>query len=148
MAEHRLLLFHLHTNERINIVYRQGESYVPARSIASIIFCAITAPVTSSISIRVFSICSVISPSPSVTRRGDRYRVRLSHSVEQRISPRTTVGVAKHSQHMLGEAIDIRMPGVSTARLRDAALTLHRGGVGYYPQSQFVHVDLGPVRRW
>jgi uncharacterized protein YcbK (DUF882 family) len=47
-----------------------------------------------------------------------------------------------------GEAIDIRIPGVSTARLRDAALDLHRGGVGYYPQSQFVHVDLGSVRRW
>jgi uncharacterized protein YcbK (DUF882 family) len=56
--------------------------------------------------------------------------------------------VAEHSQHMLGEAIDIRIPGVPTARLRDAALSLHRGGVGYYPQSGFVHVDLGRVRGW
>ena len=45
-------------------------------------------------------------------------------------------------------AIDIRIPGVKTSRLRDAALELHRGGVGYYAQSDFVHVDVGRVRRW
>ena len=55
-------------------------------------------------------------------------------------------GVAEHSQHMVAKAIDIRVPGVSTARLRDAALALEAGGVGYYPVSQFVHVDVGPVR--
>jgi uncharacterized protein YcbK (DUF882 family) len=49
---------------------------------------------------------------------------------------------------MLAKAIDIRVPGVSTERLRDAALSLHEGGVGYYPKSQFVHVDVGPVRQW
>ena len=56
--------------------------------------------------------------------------------------------VALHSLHMQAMAIDIRVPGVSTARLRDAALALHRGGVGYYPHSHFVHVDVGRVRRW
>jgi uncharacterized protein YcbK (DUF882 family) len=60
----------------------------------------------------------------------------------------TTQGVASHSLHMQGEAIDIRMPGVSTSKLRDVALTLHRGGVGYYPESRFVHVDVGRIRRW
>jgi uncharacterized protein YcbK (DUF882 family) len=57
-------------------------------------------------------------------------------------------GVAEHSQHMQAKAIDIRVPGVSTARLRDTALSLHEGGVGYYPISKFVHVDVGPVREW
>lgn len=56
--------------------------------------------------------------------------------------------VAVHSLHMQAMAIDIRVEGVSTARLRDAALALHRGGVGYYPHSAFVHVDVGRVRRW
>ncbi|MGH9726921.1 MAG: YcbK family protein, partial [Candidatus Acidiferrales bacterium] len=51
-------------------------------------------------------------------------------------------------QHMEGHAIDIRVPGVSTAHLRNAALSLHEGGVGYYPVSHFVHVDVGPVRQW
>jgi uncharacterized protein YcbK (DUF882 family) len=49
---------------------------------------------------------------------------------------------------MLAKAIDIRVPGVSTRRLDQAALSLHAGGVGYYPTSQFVHVDVGPVRQW
>jgi uncharacterized protein YcbK (DUF882 family) len=57
-------------------------------------------------------------------------------------------GVARDSLHMQAMAIDIRMPGVPTARLRDAALALHRGGVGYYAASDFVHVDVGRVRRW
>jgi uncharacterized protein YcbK (DUF882 family) len=49
---------------------------------------------------------------------------------------------------MEAEAIDIRVPGVTTRELQSAALALHRGGVGYYGRSKFVHVDVGPVRRW
>lgn len=56
--------------------------------------------------------------------------------------------VAKRSQHMLGKAIDVRLTDVQTATLRDAAISLRRGGVGYYPQSNFIHLDTGRVRRW
>ena len=57
-------------------------------------------------------------------------------------------GVAKKSQHLLGKAIDVRLEGVRTAELRDAAIALERGGVGYYEGSDFVHMDTGRVRRW
>jgi uncharacterized protein YcbK (DUF882 family) len=57
-------------------------------------------------------------------------------------------GVAEHSQHTIGKAIDVRVEGVDLARLRDAALALGAGGVGYYPISNFVHVDTGRVRQW
>ena len=57
-------------------------------------------------------------------------------------------GVAKKSQHLLGKAIDVRLAGISTAELRDAAIRLQRGGVGYYEASDFVHMDTGRVRRW
>jgi uncharacterized protein YcbK (DUF882 family) len=57
-------------------------------------------------------------------------------------------GVARHSLHMEAMAIDVRVPGVKTSTLRDGALALHRGGVGYYASSEFVHVDVGRVRRW
>ena len=57
-------------------------------------------------------------------------------------------GVAAHSLHMVGQAIDIRLPDVPLKSLREAALTLHGGGVGYYPKSNFVHVDTGRVRFW
>lgn len=57
-------------------------------------------------------------------------------------------GVAKNSLHMVGQAIDLRLPGYSTRRLRDVAIDLRAGGVGYYPKSDFVHVDSGKVRHW
>lgn len=57
-------------------------------------------------------------------------------------------GVARRSLHMDGRAIDIRIAGVALADLRDAALSLRLGGVGYYPREQFVHVDTGRVRSW
>jgi uncharacterized protein YcbK (DUF882 family) len=57
-------------------------------------------------------------------------------------------GVATRSLHMDGRAIDIRIRGVDTARLRDAALGMSAGGVGYYQASDFIHVDTGRVRRW
>ncbi|HVY86826.1 MAG TPA: DUF882 domain-containing protein [Caulobacterales bacterium] len=57
-------------------------------------------------------------------------------------------GVATHSLHMEGKAIDIRVRGVELTHLRDTALQMSRGGVGYYQASDFVHVDTGRVRRW
>jgi uncharacterized protein YcbK (DUF882 family) len=57
-------------------------------------------------------------------------------------------GVASHSQHMLGKASDVRIEGVQLVNLHKAALSLGAGGVGYYPVSNFVHVDVGPVRQW
>lgn len=57
-------------------------------------------------------------------------------------------GVAKRSLHMQGRAVDLRVEGIATAELRDAARALRAGGVGYYPRSGFVHVDTGRVRYW
>jgi len=57
-------------------------------------------------------------------------------------------GVARRSYHMQGLATDIRMSGVSLRKLQMQALFMSRGGVGFYPSSDFVHVDVGPVRRW
>jgi uncharacterized protein YcbK (DUF882 family) len=57
-------------------------------------------------------------------------------------------GVASRSLHLEGRALDLRMPGVPLATLRDAALELRAGGVGFYPTSNFVHIDTGRVRRW
>lgn len=57
-------------------------------------------------------------------------------------------GVAKDSLHTHGRAIDVRLPGIRLADLRQAALGLRAGGVGYYPSSNFIHLDTGRVRRW
>ncbi len=59
-----------------------------------------------------------------------------------------TTNAAEHSQHIEANALDIRVPGIPAVQLRDAALSLGAGGVGYYPKGQFVHVDTGPQRKW
>jgi len=59
-----------------------------------------------------------------------------------------TTNAAEHSQHIEANALDLRVPGVPAVELRDAALSLHAGGVGYYPKGQFIHVDTGPDRKW
>lgn len=70
-------------------------------------------------------------------------------------SPRTnaalrkiTTGVAPNSLHMEGRAVDIRIPGCMTSALRKLAVKLKSGGVGYYPKSDFIHLDTGPVKVW
>ena len=60
----------------------------------------------------------------------------------------THEGVAAHSFHTNGKAADIRVPGRRLAAVRQVAMSLRAGGVGYYPHSNFVHVDVGPVRHW
>jgi uncharacterized protein YcbK (DUF882 family) len=87
-------------------------------------------------------------------------RIRLESSAAVQVisgyrSPATNAtlhansqGVATRSLHMEGRATDLRITGVDLPRLRDAAWSLQGGGVGFYPRSQFVHVDVGRVRRW
>ncbi len=61
---------------------------------------------------------------------------------------RTHEGVAKNSFHIKGQAVDINVPNVSLKKLKDIAMGMGKGGVGYYPSSNFLHVDVGPVRSW
>ncbi len=61
---------------------------------------------------------------------------------------RSSSGVAKRSYHMLGKAIDVRMPGFDSSQLQKAAISLKGGGVGYYARSNFIHLDVGRVRHW
>ena len=80
---------------------------------------------------------------------------RAFHVISAYRSPKTNEmlrqssnGVAEHSMHMLGKAIDVRLESFPTDRLADVARSLRRGGVGYYRASDFVHVDTGRVRYW
>ena len=63
---------------------------------------------------------------------------------------RRSRGVAKHSQHMVGKAMDFYLPDTPTARIREAGMRMQRGGVGFYPgaHTPFVHLDAGSVRSW
>lgn len=72
------------------------------------------------------------------------YRTPKTNALLRRIRR----GVARNSLHMYGKAVDIRVPGFSSKQIRTAAMELERGGVGYYPSSHFVHVDVGDIRYW
>lgn len=147
--EHRLRLFHTHTGERIDIVYRRGDTYLPD-AIAKLDFL-----------LRDFRTGDVRHFDPrlydtleDLTASVGRLDAEIDIICGYR-SPWTneflrshTSGVAKNSLHLQAEAIDLRIPGVDTLKLRRAALNLHRGGVGYYPHSDFIHVDTGRVRQW
>ena len=145
----RLKLYHTHTQERIDVVYRVGDAYIPSAidQLDEFLRDHRTGDVTQ-LDHRVFDLLHDLAAAAG---RPDSeidivcgYRTPWSNDFLRR----TTQGVASHSLHVQGEAIDIRLPGVSTSHLRDVALTLPRGGVGYYPESRFVHVDVGRVRRW
>jgi uncharacterized protein YcbK (DUF882 family) len=151
VPEYRLRFFNTHTNERIDVVYRRGETYLPdalgkldhylrdvfsgeVRHFDPHLF-DLLYDLTASLHDtggEIDVVCGYRTP-----KTNEFLRTRSANS-----------GVAVRSLHMMAEAIDIRLAGVATAALRDAALKLQRGGVGYYRDSNFVHVDVGPVRRW
>jgi uncharacterized protein YcbK (DUF882 family) len=71
-----------------------------------------------------------------------------SPATNAKLASRPGSGVSSKSLHMQGRAIDVRLKGYPTAKLRDLAIALKRGGVGYYPSSDFVHLDTGRIRSW
>ncbi len=150
-AEYRLNLHHLHTGESLSVVYRIGDTYIPSAMAELNHFLRDhRTQEASHYDPKEFDLLHNL-----MTRLGRPlgeidvvcgYRTPWSNNFLRGRSANT--GVAKNSQHMQAKAIDIRVPGVATKSLRDVALSLQAGGVGYYPVSQFVHVDVGPVRQW
>ncbi len=148
-AEPRVLAFsHLHTGERLEVEYFGNGRYLPDALDAV------------NRLLRDFRTGDVGTMDPALldllhalrTRTGSRQPYQIisgyrSPATNRMLHERSS-GVATQSLHMSGRAIDIRVADVPLAGLRDAALSLQRGGVGCYPGSNFVHVDTGRVRAW
>ena len=151
LEEYHLRLHHLHTGEDIDVVYRVGNTYIPeALDQLNRFLRDHRTQDVSSYDPKEFdvlhSLMTALGRPNGVIDIVCGYRTPWSNNFLR--TRRAQTGVAEHSQHMLAKAIDIRIPGISTVKLRNAALALHAGGVGFYPVSQFVHVDVGPVRTW
>ncbi|MEO7029156.1 MAG: DUF882 domain-containing protein [Acidobacteriaceae bacterium] len=149
--QYRLKLHHLHSGESIDLVYRIGDTYLPAAMVRLNYFLRDSRTQDQSrYDPREFdllhNLLGRLGRPNAVVDIVCGYRTPWSNNFLRTRSANT--GVAKNSQHTLAKAIDIRVPGITTRKLRDAALSLQAGGVGYYPVSRFVHVDVGPVRRW
>jgi uncharacterized protein YcbK (DUF882 family) len=147
--DHLLRLYNTHTGERMEIAYRRGEQYVPG-ALAKLDY-FLRDHRTGDIrhfDPRLYDILCDLTAS--IGRPGGEIDVVCGYrtsTTNESLRAHTT-GVAKNSLHIQAEAIDLRMPGIDTLKLRQAALALHRGGVGYYPHSDFIHVDTGRVRQW
>ena len=149
LSEQRLRLFHTHTGERLEIVFRRGTTYLPEALAELDRF--LRDHRTGDVhpyDPRVFDLLSELLAAAG--RPNAEIHVICGYRSERsnEFLRTHTTGVAKHSRHVLAEAIDIRVPGLNSLALRNAAISLGRGGVGYYPRSNFIHVDVGRVRRW
>jgi uncharacterized protein YcbK (DUF882 family) len=143
-----LAVFNLHTGERLQAAYWEAGAYLPDALTA---FDRV---------LRDHRTGEVHAIAPSILDLTAALLKRLDVQETVQIisgyrSPRSNAslhaassGVATKSLHMQGQALDIRISGVPLARLRDVAWAMQGGGVGYYPASDFVHLDVGRVRRW
>jgi uncharacterized protein YcbK (DUF882 family) len=151
LPEYRLRFYHTHTREHLDIVYKRGNTYIPEalEQLDQFLRDHRTGDVRH-FDPRLFDL--LYDLTAKLHGAGGEidvicgYRTPWSNEFLRTRSAHT--GVAVHSLHMQAEAIDIRLPGIPTAEVRDAALRMQRGGVGYYAASNFVHVDVGRIRRW
>lgn len=141
-----------HTGETFSGVYRVGNKYLPeAFERINYVLRDYRENKIFPIDPRVVDIVSVVHKTTGQTGSYSvlsGYRTPKTNAMLNETGGGKASGVAKHSLHMAGQAIDVRMPGYSTAQIRDIARKLHAGGVGYYPKSNFVHMDSGAARNW
>ncbi len=137
-----------HTGESFSGVYRVGDKYLPDA------FERINYVLRDFRTSEVFPmdpyIIDLLSHIHRETDAGDPFHILSGYRSPKTNSMlhRKTSGVAKNSFHMYGQALDIRLPKHSTKKIRNVAKSLKTGGVGYYPRSNFVHIDTGTVRSW
>jgi len=144
----RLAFNNLHTGESLNVAYWEQGAYVPdALSAVTHLLRDYRNDEVHVIEPRLLDLLTALSASLGTSAELGVISGYRSPQTNAMLHERSDQ-VASGSLHMKGQAIDIRIAGLDTARVRDAALGLAIGGVGYYPSSDFVHVDVGRVRRW
>jgi uncharacterized protein YcbK (DUF882 family) len=147
-AQRRLSFFNIHTGEQLESVYWEAGDYVAdeLRRIDHILRDPLNGEIKD-MDVRLIDLLHRLRQSltaPDAFHVICGYRSLQTNAALRLKNP----AVAAHSLHMNGQAIDIRLPGIPLVELHRSALALKAGGVGYYPQSDFIHVDVGPVRTW
>jgi uncharacterized protein YcbK (DUF882 family) len=143
-----LSLYHIHTDERLKVVYRENGAVISA-ALEAVKYFLRDFRTGEKHAIDVALLDLLTSIHDLFDRRGNfevisGYRSARTNEALRHVSS----GVAKDSLHMFGRAIDVRLTSARIDNLRDAAIEVRRGGVGYYPQSNFVHIDTGSFRTW
>jgi uncharacterized protein YcbK (DUF882 family) len=150
-AERALSFFHTHTGERLSTAYCAAGEYIPAalkhvNTLLRDFRVNQVKPIDPELLDLLFELNGTLGTAQPFHVISGYRSPETNHMLQERGG--ATSGVASHSLHMDGKAIDIRVPGVRLEHLRDAARSLKGGGVGFYPGSNFVHVDTGRVRYW
>lgn len=145
----RLAFQHLHTGERLAVDYAEQDQYLPdalgaLNRLLRDHYSGEVGTIAPALFDQLHRLQQLLDSSQPIHVISG-YR---APSTNARLREKRGGGVARRSLHMDGRAIDVRIPGVPLGTLREAALSLRAGGVGYYPREQFVHLDNGPVRRW
>ena len=143
-----LSLYNIHTGELAAVEYcRSGRLVVPSLETINHVLRDHRTGEMKDIDVRLLDLLNALSRKITADR--------TFHVISGYRSPRTNAflrangrGVAEHSLHLLGRAVDIRVPGLGLQDLYRAAVSLRGGGVGIYPASDFIHVDVGRVRTW
>jgi uncharacterized protein YcbK (DUF882 family) len=145
---YRVAFRNQHTGETYSGVYRVGNKYLPEA------FQRINYVLRDFRQNEIFPIdprvIDIVSTVHRATGSYEPYELLSGYR-----SPKTNAmlrgnsrGVARHSYHMSGQAVDVRLNNVNSQHVRKMAISLHAGGVGYYPRSDFVHMDSGNFRTW
>lgn len=144
-----LAMVHTHTHEKIDLVYAIDERWDPAAlgSLNRFLRDHYTGDI-GSIDPLIFDLLHRVRQVLGSSAAFDVISGYRCPATNARLRNTRGGGVATRSLHMDGRAIDVRLPGVPLAELRDAALSLGAGGVGFYPREQFVHLDTGRSRSW
>ncbi|MBV5307915.1 DUF882 domain-containing protein [Chromatium okenii] len=145
----QLSFHHLHSDERISVVYRIGDYYQRDALQRLNVFLrdyrtGDVMPIDPQLYDLLYDVKSHLGDPDARFEVVSAYRSPQTNAMLRNMSD----GVARNSFHLRGQAMDVRFPDLSLRHLRDAALNLNRGGVGYYPRSDFVHLDTGSVRHW
>ena len=145
---HRLSFYHVHTAEKLTITYREHGVLIP-QALTEINRYLRDFRNEQIHDIDVALLDALHDLYTTFDGRGNFEVISGYRSPQTNAALRNaTSGVAEKSLHIQGRAVDVRLTSGKTAALRDAAVALKVGGVGYYPKSNFVHVDTGAFRTW
>lgn len=147
-SEKRLSMLNLHTGERIRTAYWAQGNYIPeALQAIEKVLRDHRSGECHPIDPRLLDLMQYLHQQTGSSQEFQVISGYRSPATNAALSAQSH-GVAKKSLHMQGKAIDIRLPGIPLKILRKAAISMNAGGVGYYPKSNFIHLDTGHVRYW
>ena len=143
-----LKFFHTHTGESLSVIYfNQGEYDPEAFKDIRVFLADWRDQAQHDINPQLMDILWHLQQATGSTNTWEVISAYRSPETNEMLRSKSS-GVARKSQHLLGNAIDVRLKGLDLELLRNSAKNLKLGGVGYYPGPNFVHVDTGRVRYW